>query len=319
MLSIGLCGMNVAAHAVKCMYAVATWPGLCHALCTCIWVEVQSSKKKVPDNMLARTFKKFIQKAEDRSCGRRGFLARKIKSIFQHMYEIIRGVPIFGSDYGTVLRQLIAVSEYRLRMPKRIYGELLHLYTEKVLEMVHTKSTRTEEGFRNALTMFTLLQNPPGDFPDSLRDETVDMFCQIFERLRDEGRIAEKLVAALNAFLLNQGLNLGDGVASIHASFRDFMVRAWLTTHDRKLKEGLVLYGRLQARLRGVVLLKDEGAIEELLDLVEKELDLSGASALGGSSYRSEDGELGTASKRRKKESLFLRMKEKLLAGKGPW
>ncbi|GBG59953.1 hypothetical protein CBR_g286 [Chara braunii] len=185
--------------------------------------------------------------------------------------------------------------------------------------MVHTKSTRTEEGFRNALTMFTLLQNPPGDFPDSLRDETVDMFCQIFERLRDEGRIAEKLVAALNAFLLNQGLNLGDGVASIHASFRDFMVRAWLTTHDRKLKEGLVLYGRLQARLRGVVLLKDEGAIEELLDLVEKELDLSGASALGGSSYRSEDGELGTASKRRKKESLFLRMKEKLLAGKGPW
>lgn len=59
---------------------------------------------------------------------------------------------------------------------------------------------------------------------------------------RDEDRITKKLVAALNAFLLADGLNLGDEVVNLHSSFRPFMVRTWLTTRDRDLKV-LMFYG----------------------------------------------------------------------------
>ena len=53
---------------------------------------------------------------------------------------------------------------------------------------------------------------------------------------RDEDRITKKLVSSLNAFLMVDGLNLGDEVVKIHSSFRPFMVRTWLTTRDRDLK-----------------------------------------------------------------------------------
>lgn len=53
---------------------------------------------------------------------------------------------------------------------------------------------------------------------------------------RDEDRITKKLVSSLNAFLVADGLNLGDEVVKLHSSFRPFMVRTWLTTRDRDLK-----------------------------------------------------------------------------------
>lgn len=56
------------------------------------------------------------------------------------------------------------------------------------------------------------------------------------EDCRIEDRIAKKLVSALNAVLLMDGLNLGADVAKLHSSFRPFMVRTWLTTRDRELK-----------------------------------------------------------------------------------
>jgi hypothetical protein len=56
------------------------------------------------------------------------------------------------------------------------------------------------------------------------------------EDCRIEDRIAKKLVSALNAVLLMDGLNLGPDVAKLHSSFRPFMVRTWLTTRDRELK-----------------------------------------------------------------------------------
>jgi ataxia telangiectasia mutated family protein len=53
---------------------------------------------------------------------------------------------------------------------------------------------------------------------------------------RDEDRITKKLVSSLNAFLVVDGLNLGDQVVKLHSSFRPFLVRTWLTTRDRDLK-----------------------------------------------------------------------------------
>lgn len=53
---------------------------------------------------------------------------------------------------------------------------------------------------------------------------------------RDEDRITKKLLSSLNAFLLINGLNIGDEVVKLHTSIRPFLVRTWLTTRDRDLK-----------------------------------------------------------------------------------
>lgn len=51
---------------------------------------------------------------------------------------------------------------------------------EKISSQYHQK----EEGFRSILTLHLLLENPPGDFPETLREDIVKGFVQIFSFLR---------------------------------------------------------------------------------------------------------------------------------------
>jgi hypothetical protein len=212
-----------------------------HALCQCIVSEVIASKKRGPKSALPKILRNFIQKVEDTSrSGKTHFLLRKMKKLFQHILDMLQAVPLFGSDYGHILRLLLPNVEYGLRMGKKIYNDLLHFYLEKAKEIAHghafEPSIAKEEAFRNMLTLLCLLQNPPGDLSPHVREEIVESFCEIFSLLRIEDRIAKKLVSALNAVLLMDGLNLGPDVAKLHSSFRPFMVRTWLTTRDRELK-----------------------------------------------------------------------------------
>lgn len=41
-----------------------------------------------------------------------------------------------------------------------------------------------EEVFRHILTLQSLLENPPGDFPETLRDDIVKGFVRIFSFVR---------------------------------------------------------------------------------------------------------------------------------------
>ena len=52
-------------------FAVATWPGLCTILVQCINKELEhsSGKKKGPDANVSRTFKRFVQSADDEKRG----------------------------------------------------------------------------------------------------------------------------------------------------------------------------------------------------------------------------------------------------------
>lgn len=47
--------------------AASSWPGVLHALCTCIENEVAASKKKGPKLLLAKALRSFILKADDSS------------------------------------------------------------------------------------------------------------------------------------------------------------------------------------------------------------------------------------------------------------
>lgn len=46
------------------------------------------------------------------------------------------------------------------------------------------QSISKEDLFRSILTLHVLLENPPGDFTDSIRNEIISGFCDIFVQVR---------------------------------------------------------------------------------------------------------------------------------------
>jgi hypothetical protein len=62
------------------------------------------------------------------------------------------------------------------------------LYMNKVATGFDAKCsnqvTSKDESFRCALTLHVLLENPPADYPGTLREEIINGFCVIFPHIR---------------------------------------------------------------------------------------------------------------------------------------
>lgn len=69
-----------------------------------------------------------------------------------------------------------------------IWQGLVLLYMEKVEKSLSSddsgQSNTTEEIFRCIQTLQSLLENPPGDFPDNLQEDIVKGFVGIFSYVR---------------------------------------------------------------------------------------------------------------------------------------
>ncbi|KAI3512910.1 hypothetical protein L1887_20232 [Cichorium endivia] len=250
-----------------------TWPFLVKLLTEAIKLEVSASKKRLPKLAFAKTLRVVIQRAED---GKSLHLLSVAKSLFNHIWKILNDVPSFQSEYGIILRHLLAVKHLQFHLRKSVYSSLVLLYMGKVeislSERITGQSNIKEEVFRCILTLHSLLDSPPGDFPDDLREGITKGFIEIFSNLRDEGKILRKLVECINTYLIRDGPNMGSRSLEIHDAVHQFLFRVWVTTHDRGLKDALVLYARLQLKLaRGAT----DGSVllEQLLDIVGKELD----------------------------------------------
>ena len=48
-------------------------------------------------------------------------LLSAVKSLSNHIWDVLSNVPSFQSEYGVILRHLLAVRDYRFHMRKRIY------------------------------------------------------------------------------------------------------------------------------------------------------------------------------------------------------
>lgn len=44
-----------------------------------------------------------------------------VKTLFSHIWDVLSNVPSFQSEYGIILRHLLAVKDYRFHLRKRIY------------------------------------------------------------------------------------------------------------------------------------------------------------------------------------------------------
>ncbi|GLT47213.1 hypothetical protein SLA2020_209240 [Shorea laevis] len=286
--SVGFCkflGKNTAKLKPDDILSSETWPFLVKLLVKCVSSEISLSKRRAPKLIFARTLRIVVQRAEETKFSERMLpLLSVVKTLFSHIYDVLSTVPSFQSEYGVMLRHLLSVRGYRFHMRKHIYSSLMVLYVEKVetslSEKNNTQYIQKDEVFRWILTLQSLLENPPGDFPDDLREKIVKGFIQIFYYMRDEGKVSRKLIECINTYLLKDGPNLGPQSLEIHNAVQQFVFHCWLTTHDKGLKDALFLYARLQLNLiRGAV--DGSSLVEQLFDVICKELDQSNLSISG--------------------------------------
>ncbi|XP_050879903.1 serine/threonine-protein kinase ATM isoform X2 [Lathyrus oleraceus] len=261
-----------------------TWPFLVSLLIQSASSEISSSKRRNPKMIYAKTLRLIVQRAEDaKYSGQILPLSSVVKPLFNHVWDVLSNVPSFQSEYGIILRHLLAVRDYSFQMRKRIYCSLVMLYIEKVEASLDGKNisncTSKEEVFRNILTLHSLLDYPPGDYPVNLRGDIVKGFVRICSFIREEGKISRKLVECINTYLLNDGPNLGFQLLEIHNAMQQFLFHCWLTTHDRVLKDSLMFYARTQLNLmRGAA--DRYLLVEQLLDVIYKDLDQGSVSSI---------------------------------------
>ncbi|CAH9111684.1 unnamed protein product [Cuscuta epithymum] len=329
-----------------------TWPFLVELLMNCVLLEISGSKKRPPKLTFAKTLRVVVQRAEDSQySGKTQLLLHVVKFLFKHVCDVLRDVPSFQSEYSTILRDLLAVRPYGLHMRKHIYYCLMLFYMEKVQTSLSAKNdgqlNPKDEIFRCLLTLHSLLENPPGDFSNDLREQILVGFAQFFTQIGDEGKVTRKLMECINTYLLIDGPNLGPKYLEIHKDAQQLVFNFWKTTHDRSLKDSIVFYAKLQLNLtRGAA---DGGALlEELLDITYKELNqmsISGNNFPGRETLKDEKYQSMTrsqcsimelaalvfcracantskvqlAEKRAKREHVAVQIKEGLINGQWAW
>lgn len=135
-------------------------------------------------------------------------------------------------------------------------------------ELKYGQSNLKEEAFRCIQTLHSLLDSPPGDLPDDLREEITNGLIKIFSNIRykniylvwplmltffsqhytlntmhnfvlftsEEGKLFLNLVKCINTYLIRDGPNMGVQSLKIHDAVHKFLFRIWLETHDCGLK-----------------------------------------------------------------------------------
>ncbi|KAG5536661.1 hypothetical protein RHGRI_024174 [Rhododendron griersonianum] len=129
----------------------------------------------------------MLKPSEIRHC-RNLHLVSVAKLLFNHIWDVLKDVPSFQHEYGIILRHLLVVKDYRVRMRVRVYCSLVIFHIEKVQTNLSvknsTQSNPKEDVFRCILTLHSLLENPPGVFPSNLREGIVKGIVTIFSFVR---------------------------------------------------------------------------------------------------------------------------------------
>nr|CAB3476606.1 unnamed protein product [Digitaria exilis] len=183
----------------------ATWPFLILALLNCVKEDISGKKRGATKSTAARMLRIAIQCAEDvklSGFGLMGFSILRLpviaghslllisvaRQLFGHVWEVVKDSPSFQLEYSMILRQLLAVKEYRYQMKPRTYSSFVAFYMKKVAAVFDAKfsnhASSKDESFRCTLTLHVLLENPPGDYPDIMREDVINGFIAIFSHIR---------------------------------------------------------------------------------------------------------------------------------------
>uniref|UniRef100_K3XSR2 Telomere-length maintenance and DNA damage repair domain-containing protein n=1 Tax=Setaria italica TaxID=4555 RepID=K3XSR2_SETIT len=194
-----------------------TWPLLILALLNCVKEDISGKKRGATKSTAARMLRVAIQCAEDvKLSGHSLLLISVARQLFSHVWEVVKDGPSFQLEYNMILRQLLAVKEYRYQMKPRTYSSFVALYMKKVATVFNAKfsnqASSKDESFRCTLTLHVLLENPPGDYPDIMREESLFItYAKVQLKLaRAIPEILEKLVDIIIKEL-DKNVNTGPG------------------------------------------------------------------------------------------------------------
>lgn len=69
--------------------------------------------------------------------GKNLLLVPVVKLLFNHIWDVLRDVPSFQSEYGVILRHLLQVQHYQLHIRKRVYsGEYAFITVVEILYLL---------------------------------------------------------------------------------------------------------------------------------------------------------------------------------------
>ncbi|KAJ1684822.1 hypothetical protein LUZ63_016212 [Rhynchospora breviuscula] len=271
-----------------------TWPSLINLLTNCVSLEIKTetktktkTKSRLPKPIYAKALRMAVQCAHHPKRLRPLLLFPILNSLFHHILHVTTLVPSFHSEYTSILRILLSVPQYRYQINNKVYNALLLLFLNKAVaafDPTHSISISKEDLFRSFLTLHLLLDNPPADFTPNTRNQIVSAFSHIFLQLREQGKISRKLMDCVNTYLIKDGPNLGVRSMDIHSSLKEFMLRSWLTTHDRPMKNSFITYGKIILTLNRGTSEGDE-LVKQFLDVIIKELDQSVCTSSGTSHW----------------------------------
>ncbi|KAL3152001.1 hypothetical protein ABBQ32_001121 [Trebouxia sp. C0010 RCD-2024] len=129
--------------------------------------------------------------------------------------------------------------------------ELLDLYMGKLEEQLD----RTEDTFRHMSSLLLLLQQFPGDMEPLFQQDVVTFFSNqlpVINQLREDSRISTAFTTALNSFLFKNGLDVSSRSGELQQALQPFLLRAWRSSRDQKLKDAFITCLSIQVRLGGL-------------------------------------------------------------------
>lgn len=85
------------------------------------------------------------------------------------------------------------------------------------------QASSKEESFRCTWTLHVLLENPPGDYPDTMREEVLNGFCAIFSHIRRQV-VSDQVFSALLLNPLNFQEERGVHFNSISCQFSELEI-----------------------------------------------------------------------------------------------
>ncbi|XP_075497537.1 serine/threonine-protein kinase ATM-like isoform X9 [Primulina tabacum] len=108
-----------------------TWPFLVKILMQCASSEISSSKKRLPKSIFAKTLRIIVKRAQDDGCsGKKNLLLHVAKSLFNHVWDVLKDVPSFQSeDEGKISRKLVeCINTYLLKDGPNLGGKSLEIH-----------------------------------------------------------------------------------------------------------------------------------------------------------------------------------------------
>ena len=270
-----------------------TWSGIVSSVVAYVNAEIEShrGKNKVCDKNITSILREVVKTAEERKkvAGVQLPLLKRAKKIFEHVVDVLEEAGSeFTTDYSHLLRMhLLMVPEYCTKLQADVFEGLCEFFVQQIEQKrsdegygsmdsddLDTGVITKEDMYKSASTLVQLLKSYPSDITSEYALRLLKFFATNLKTLKEDTKLPASLMLGLNLVLARNGIDCQSNSKEIHEDVAHFLHWAFKAKNarDKKLRDNLVTYSRIQLKLGG---LEDEKALRELAVTLEKEIESS--------------------------------------------